>query len=138
MRTPIIQGKRHPSNRPTRRTKRRKRTQGTERVPFAVDVVRTQQGRFGHEFLEFELHPEGILKYANATRYRGEGRIRKEMHLSETVVHEFAKIIRNSHVSATIPMQTKPNEETRAKIDAKESMQETTVTNAWERYPNHD
>uniref|UniRef100_A0A7S3XAZ6 Mago nashi n=1 Tax=Picocystis salinarum TaxID=88271 RepID=A0A7S3XAZ6_9CHLO len=56
------------------------------------------QGRFGHEFLEFELHPEGILKYANATRYRGEGRIRKEMHLSETVVHEFAKIIRNSHI----------------------------------------
>lgn len=92
-----------------------KRTQGTERLPFANDVERTQQGRFGHEFLEFEVYPEGILKYANATRYRGEGSIRKEVQLSETVVHEFAKIIRNSHVSATIPMLTKTNEETRQK-----------------------
>lgn len=103
----------HPSQQPTRRTKRKKRTHGTERGPFVVDAKRTQQGRFGHEFLEFEVHPEGLLKYANATRYRGEGRIRKEIQLSETVVHEFAKIIRNSHVSAEIPMLTKPNEETR-------------------------
>lgn len=105
--------KKHPYQQPKRRTKRKKRTHGTERGPFVVDAKRTQQGRFGHEFLEFEVHPEGLLKYANATRYRGEGRIRKEIQLSETVVHEFAKIIRNSHVSAEIPMLTKPNEETR-------------------------
>ena len=110
---PSSRENKYPYQQPTRRTKRKKRTHGTERVPFAVDAKRTRQGRFGHEFLEFEVLPEGLLKYANATRYRGEGRIRKEMQLSETVVHEFAKIIRNSHVSATFPMLAKPKEETR-------------------------
>lgn len=56
------------------------------------------QGRFGHEFLEFEVYPEGIVRYANVTRYRGEGNIRKELRVTPNVVAEFARIVRESKV----------------------------------------
>lgn len=36
------------------------------------------KGKFGHEFLEFELRPEGRLRYANNSNYKNDIMIRKE------------------------------------------------------------
>jgi protein mago nashi len=36
------------------------------------------KGKFGHEFLEFELRPNGRLRYANNSQYKQDTLIRKE------------------------------------------------------------
>ena len=36
------------------------------------------KGKFGHEFLEFEITPQGRLRYANNSQYKAENLIRKE------------------------------------------------------------
>ena len=36
------------------------------------------QGKFGHEYLEFELSSNGRLRYANSSNYKGANMIRKE------------------------------------------------------------
>ena len=36
------------------------------------------KGKFGHEFLEFELRPDGKLRYANNSNYKNDTMIRKE------------------------------------------------------------
>ena len=36
------------------------------------------KGKFGHEFLEFELRPNGRLRYANNSQYKSDTLIRKE------------------------------------------------------------
>ena len=35
-------------------------------------------GKFGHEFLEFEIRPNGKLRYANNSNYKNDSMIRKE------------------------------------------------------------
>lgn len=35
-------------------------------------------GKFGHEFLEFEITPNGLLRYANNSNYKNDNMIRKE------------------------------------------------------------
>ena len=34
------------------------------------------KGKFGHEFLEFELRPDGKLRYANNSNYKNDTMIR--------------------------------------------------------------
>jgi hypothetical protein len=36
------------------------------------------RGKFGHEFMEFELMPDGRLRYANNSQYKNDVMIRKE------------------------------------------------------------
>ncbi len=36
------------------------------------------KGKFGHEFLEFEFRPDGLLRYANNSEYKKDHMIRKE------------------------------------------------------------
>ena len=36
------------------------------------------KGRFGHEFMEFELTSDGKLRYANNSNYKNDTMIRKE------------------------------------------------------------
>lgn len=36
------------------------------------------KGKFGHEFLEFEVRPDGLLRYANNSNYKKDHMIRKE------------------------------------------------------------
>lgn len=36
------------------------------------------KGKFGHEFLEFEVRPDGLLRYANNSNYKRDTMIRKE------------------------------------------------------------
>lgn len=56
------------------------------------------KGRFGHEFMEFELSPSGKLRYANNSNYKHDSMIRKEVYLSPAVVDEFQRIIRTSQI----------------------------------------
>jgi len=56
------------------------------------------RGRFGHEFLEFEIQPSGLLRYANDTRYRNDGLIRKEVLLQPQVVREFKNLVDESKI----------------------------------------
>jgi len=56
------------------------------------------KGKFGHEFLEFEFRPEGKLRYANNSHYKNETMIRKEVHVSESVLQELKRIIEDSEI----------------------------------------
>eukprot|EP00952_Eustigmatos_sp_NYUAD-ZCMA_P009168 37903-Eustigmatos_ZCMA.PRE.1 len=35
-------------------------------------------GKFGHEFMEFEIQPSGLLRYANNSNYKNAKMIRKQ------------------------------------------------------------
>jgi len=41
---------------------------------------------FGHEFLEFEFHSNGKLRYSNNSHYKNEKMIRKECYVSDAVL----------------------------------------------------
>lgn len=66
------------------------------------------KGKFGHEFLEFELTENGELRYANDSRYRRESIIRKQLCVSPSVVAEFRRIINASGIleSVLLPLMT--------------------------------
>ncbi|PJF18401.1 Protein mago nashi [Paramicrosporidium saccamoebae] len=55
-------------------------------------------GRFGHEFLEFEFHPDGMLRYANNSNYKRDSMIRKEVHVSPLVLSELRRMLMESEV----------------------------------------
>merc|ERR1712224_132129 len=59
------------------------------------------KGKFGHEFLEFEIRPDGKLRYANNSHYKNDSMIRKEVLISDTVVHEFKRIVKDSDLLKT-------------------------------------
>jgi len=44
------------------------------------------KGKFGHEFMEFELFGDGKLRYANNSNYKNDSMIRKEGTISIFVV----------------------------------------------------
>jgi protein mago nashi len=56
------------------------------------------KGRFGHEFMEYELCPSGKLRYANNSNYKDDCMIRKEVCLSPAVVEEAKRIILSSDI----------------------------------------
>ena len=56
-------------------------------------------GRFGHEFLEFEIRNDGRLRYANNSNYKSDLMIRKEVYVSDLIVREFEKIVRDSIIA---------------------------------------
>lgn len=56
------------------------------------------KGKFGHEFLEFEVRPEGRLRYANNSNYKNDSMIRKEVFISPSVMSEIKKIIEDSEI----------------------------------------
>jgi len=63
--------------------------------PFSVG----HKGRFGHEFLEFELSNNGKLRYANDSKYKGDIMIRKELFVGREVVEQFKQIIVDSEIT---------------------------------------
>jgi len=65
---------------------------------FYVRYYVGHKGKFGHEFLEFEFRPEGKLRYANNSHYKNETMIRKEVHVSESVLQELRRIIEDSEI----------------------------------------
>ena len=56
------------------------------------------KGRFGHEFLEFEINNDGKLRYANDSKYKNDVMIRKELYVGRPVVEQFRKIVEESEV----------------------------------------
>tara|TARA_B110000208_G_scaffold166930_1_gene206091 strand:+ start:213 stop:683 length:471 start_codon:yes stop_codon:yes gene_type:complete len=65
---------------------------------FYVRYYVGHKGRFGHEFLEFQLNPDGNLRYANNSNYKDSQMIRKSVQVSSSVVAEFRRIIEESEV----------------------------------------
>ncbi|EWM23902.1 mago nashi [Nannochloropsis gaditana] len=58
------------------------------------------KGKFGHEFMEFEINPSGLLRYANNSKYKNAKMIRKQVYLSQTVLSEFQRIVEESQIVA--------------------------------------
>lgn len=50
-------------------------------------------GRYGNEFLEFELSENGSLKYVNNSNYRNEFIIKKQARVSPAVLDELKRLI---------------------------------------------
>ena len=77
----------HPSSSAFCLSSRRRRT-----------ATQGHQGRFGDEFLEFELRPDGKLRYANNSNYKRDKLIKKEMFVSRAVVEEAKRIVLASEI----------------------------------------
>ncbi|GIX64431.1 protein mago nashi homolog [Babesia caballi] len=58
------------------------------------------EGKFGHEFLEFELREDGLLRYTNKSNYRKENAIKKEAYVTRAVVGEVKRIIAESEITS--------------------------------------
>jgi len=56
------------------------------------------KGKFGHEFLEFEFRPDGLLRYANNSNYKKDTMIRKEVWVTPSVLNEVRRIVEESEV----------------------------------------
>eukprot|EP00922_Rhytidocystis_sp_ex-Travisia-forbesii_P018989 GHVS01028193.1.p1 GENE.GHVS01028193.1~~GHVS01028193.1.p1 ORF type:complete len:149 (+),score=13.87 GHVS01028193.1:113-559(+) len=69
-----------------------------DREDFYVRYYVGHKGRFGHEFLEFELRSDGRLRYANNSNYKNDTMIRKEAFVSQSVVKELKRIIDESEI----------------------------------------
>ncbi|OAF71313.1 Protein mago nashi [Intoshia linei] len=56
------------------------------------------RGKFGHEFLEFEIKGDGKIKYANNSNYKKETLIKKEAYISQSTIDEIIRIIKESQI----------------------------------------
>lgn len=72
---------------------------GQEGEDFYLRYYVGHRGKFGHEFFEFELFPDGRLRYANNSNYKSESMIRKELYLNPAVIEEFKRIVLDSEVT---------------------------------------
>lgn len=71
--------------------------------PFYLRYYSGHQGRYGHEFLEFDLRVQddgkcAVLRYANNSNYRNESLIKKQVTLSPTVFKQFKRIINDCEI----------------------------------------
>lgn len=57
------------------------------------------KGKFGHEYMEFEVTSDGRLRYANNSNYKNDTMIRKEVKLGPLVIEEIKRIIRESEIT---------------------------------------
>ena len=57
------------------------------------------KGKFGHEFMEFEVQGDGKMRYANNSNYKNDVMIRKEVVVSPAVVAELKRIIEDSEIT---------------------------------------
>ena len=77
-------------------------TEATGAAPtddFYVRYYTGHKGKFGHEFMEFEVQPNGRLRYANNSNYKQAQMIRKEVTLSPAVLEELKRIIEESDIT---------------------------------------
>nr|WJH19516.1 Protein mago nashi [Euglena gracilis] len=65
---------------------------------FYVRYYIGHRGKFGHEFLEFEFRPDGLLRYANNSNYKNDVMIRKEVYCNKVILEELRRIIAESEV----------------------------------------
>ncbi|ORZ40922.1 Mago nashi protein, partial [Catenaria anguillulae PL171] len=55
-------------------------------------------GRYGHEFLEFELQSNGKLRYVNNSNYKNDTMIKKEVFVSPLVISQVRRIVQDSNI----------------------------------------
>ena len=67
-------------------------------APFYMRYYVGHKGKFGHEFLEFEIREDGRVRYANSSHYKSDLMIRKQVFVSPVVVEEIKRIISESTV----------------------------------------
>jgi len=60
---------------------------------FYLRYYTGHQGKFGHEFLEFEFRPDGKLRYANNSNYKGDNMIRKEVFVNEAMLEQVQRAL---------------------------------------------
>jgi len=65
---------------------------------FYVRYYVGHKGKFGHEFLEFEFRPDGLMRYANNSEYKKDHMIRKEVYVGDAVLKELRRIIEDSDI----------------------------------------
>jgi len=65
---------------------------------FSVRYYIGHKGKFGHEFLEFEFRPDGLLRYANNSNYKNDRMIRKEVNVNMVVLKELRRVIEESEI----------------------------------------
>eukprot|EP01111_Echinosteliopsis_oligospora_P002576 TRINITY_DN1386_c0_g1_i1.p1 TRINITY_DN1386_c0_g1~~TRINITY_DN1386_c0_g1_i1.p1 ORF type:complete len:148 (+),score=31.47 TRINITY_DN1386_c0_g1_i1:135-578(+) len=65
---------------------------------FYVRYYVGHKGKFGHEFLEFEIKADGKMRYANNSNYKNEIMIRKEVHISQGAIDELKRIISDAEI----------------------------------------
>lgn len=80
----------------------------TSNIDFKIFISVGHKGKFGHEFLEFELRPNGRLRYANNSQYKSDTLIRKEgknhsfkpfiVFVNDIVLDEVKRIIKESEI----------------------------------------
>ena len=68
------------------------------RDEFYVRYYVGHRGRFGHEFIEIVLHPDGLLEYTNDTDYKKDGQIKKEVFVNDIVMDQLKKIVLDSRI----------------------------------------
>ena len=68
-------------------------------VDFYCRYYVGHKGKFGHEFMEFEVQGDGKLRYANNSNYKNDVMIRKEVVVSPGVVEELKRIIEDSEIT---------------------------------------
>lgn len=71
----------------------------SEEEEFYVRYYVGHKGKFGHEFLEFEFRPDGILRYANNSRYKKATMIRKQCKVTSAVLGEVKRIVKLSEIT---------------------------------------
>lgn len=71
---------------------------GEENDEFYLRYYVGHKGKFGHEFLEFEVRPDGKLRYANNSNYKNDTMIRKEVFVTPSVLKECRRIVSESEV----------------------------------------
>ncbi|EOD36559.1 putative mago nashi [Emiliania huxleyi CCMP1516] len=69
-----------------------------EEQDFYLRYYVGHKGKFGHEFLEFEIRPDGRLRYANNSNYKNDTMIRKQAYVSQAVVAELKRIVAESEI----------------------------------------
>jgi protein mago nashi len=94
---------------------------------FYVRYYVGHKGMFGHEFLEIEIQPSGLLRYANNSHYKKEDMIRKEgffsfrrafifrvffvlVYLNDCVIREFKRIIEEAEILKSVSILSKLRE----------------------------
>uniref|UniRef100_A0A8C9GIJ9 Uncharacterized protein n=1 Tax=Piliocolobus tephrosceles TaxID=591936 RepID=A0A8C9GIJ9_9PRIM len=70
----------------------------SRRDKFSFRYYVGHEGKFGHEFLEFEFNSQGRLRYANNSNYKNDNIIRKEAYVSKSVLNELKYIIEESEI----------------------------------------
>jgi protein mago nashi len=64
--------------------------------PFYLRYYVGHRGQYGHEFLEYEVRPNGLLRYANNSNYRNDRMIKRDVLLAPAILDLLAEIIKSS------------------------------------------